>query len=137
MLSSSNSTLRLVETELGRAWNWYFLQKEEYCASLGRLFIEGFAKQIKFSSQRSPPFFFFPMISANCSGCIFSASLSRALHFCYSLDVTNISTGVWRQCFPLHIQQSHPSPPRLVVQGGVQPAELALKSSVLEMLGRR
>lgn len=136
MLSSSNRTLRLVETDLGKAWNWYFLQKEEYCASPGRLLIEGFAKQIKFSSQRSPPFFFFPMISANCSSCIFSASLSRALHFCYSLDVANISTGAWQQCFPLRMQQPCPAT-RLVVWEGVQLAELALMSSVLEMLERR
>lgn len=81
MLSSSNRTLRLVETDQGRAWNWYFLQKEEYCTSPGRLLIESFAKQIKFSSQRSPPFFFFPMISANCSSCIFSASLKSSFAF--------------------------------------------------------
>lgn len=103
VLSSFNSTLRLTETELGRAWNWYFLQ--EYCGWLGRLLLQFIVKQMKFSRQRYPSFFFFPIIS-NCSSCTFSASPSWALHFHYSLDIMNVSTGVWRQSFLFRIQQS-------------------------------
>jgi len=135
VLNSPNSTLRLVVRELDRAWNWYFLQKEEYCASLGRLLIESFAKHEIFQPENSH-YLLFPH----------DFCLLQQLHlqckpesrFAFSLFPGRHEYQRW--CMAAVPSASHaavsPSP-RLVVQGGVQPAELALMSSVPQMLARR
>lgn len=83
-------TLGLLKTQLGRAWKEHFLWKAGYCDLLSRLPIESFKLKSKFyiflpefniSIQRSPHFFFLPTVSASCSSCLFTASLSWALHF--------------------------------------------------------